>query len=334
MQRKVFATVIFAATEMVLSLSSTAQAQDVPDAQALAQWQDAITQTAAPVVAGCFQTTYPSLVWAPVECGTVDPAGPHPIPRVSGLGESQTTGNGHDYALGGGGLIKQTVGTFPTVSGITSEKSADGSGGILGANEYSLQLNTNANATSAACKGIKGCTVWQQFIYATDYATKGSAAVFMQYWLIGYGTGTCPSGFAKYSTDCYKNSAITSAPDVVITGTALESINLTASAVSGGNDSVTFTHGTKAYTVTAPDSVLDIATAWNESEFNVVGDAGGSEAVFDTSAAITVNVAATFSSSSSKAACEANSGTTGETNSLTLGTCTATGTAIKFHMTK
>jgi hypothetical protein len=43
-----------------------------------------------------------------------------------------------------------------------------GGGGILGSNEYSVQLNTNFTGTTSVCAGHSGCTVWQQFIYATD----------------------------------------------------------------------------------------------------------------------------------------------------------------------
>jgi hypothetical protein len=105
-----------------------------------------------------------------------------------------------DYALVATSLISKTVGSFPTVSGVTSESSvgvpAFGDGGILGANECTLQINTNANSKTSVCSGgASGCTVWQQFIYATNYETKGSEAAFMQYWLLGY--GTCPSGWSS-----------------------------------------------------------------------------------------------------------------------------------------
>ena len=92
--------------------------------------------------------------------------------------------------------------------------------------------------------------------------------------------------------DCYKNSAYATAPDMKIT--ALGSLTLSGAAVAGGNDTVVFNNGTDAYSITGKDSVVKLATVWNESEFNVVGDAGGS---------------------------------TGETNNLDLGTCTVAGGA-------
>jgi hypothetical protein len=91
---------------------------------------------------------------------------------------------------------------------------AFGGGGILGPNEYTLQINSNLNATTSACNAHSGCTVWQQFIYAPDYQVKGEAAVFMQYWLVNY-YDVCPHGWTPDGLgDCYRNSAAMRAPDV------------------------------------------------------------------------------------------------------------------------
>jgi hypothetical protein len=308
----------------IMACSMAIAGQSNPEEQAQAQWRETMINVETPQ-AGCYQATYPDIQWESASCGTVTEHA-HPLPRHAKAGEPQTTGDGNDYALVAASLISKTVGSFPTVSGVTSESSvgvpAFGDGGILGANEYSLQINTNANSKTSVCSGgASGCTVWQQFIYATDYETKGSGAAFMQYWLLGY--GTCPSGWSNGGGgDCYKNSSYVSVPDVAITG--LANLKLTGAAVSGGNDTVTFANGTQAYSVTALDSVLQMGTVWTQSEFNVVGDAGGSEAVFNSGASITVNVAATDGSTAAPT-CKADAGTTGETNNLNLGTCTATG---------
>jgi hypothetical protein len=208
------------------------------------------------------------------------------MPRVTGGISPQTVGNGNDYAIvaPGANLITQTVGSFPSVIGVTSESSvgvpAFGGGGILGANEYTLQINTNSNSTTSACSGGNpGCTVWQQYLYAPDQLVGGQAGVFIQYWLLGYGA-SCPGGYTSSSGSCYKNSSAVEVADVPIT--ALQNSQLTATAASGGNDTVSFVNGATAGAVTVSDSVLKIATVWNQSEFNIVGDAGGSEAVFNT----------------------------------------------------
>ena len=172
--------------------------------------------------------------------------------------------------------------------------------------------------------------IWQQAVYAPDYAVSGQAAVFFQYWLIGYGS-SCPSGWGSDGGgDCYKNSKLGTAPDEPIT--QLAKMKLTATASSGGNDKVTFADGSSVWSVTTKDSVLHLATVWTESEFNVVGNAGGSRADFNKGSSVTVNVAVSDGSTSTPA-CAANAGTTGESNNLNLGTCTASSgssPSIKF----
>jgi hypothetical protein len=117
-----------------------------------------------------------------------------------------TVGNGNDVSATGTGNISQAVGSFDSVTGVTSET------GKQGANAFSLQLNTNPFTTSA-CSGATDpskCRGWQQFIYANtgDDAVgilSNFAAGFMQYWLLGYGSN-CPSGWNSSGNDCWTNS--------------------------------------------------------------------------------------------------------------------------------
>jgi hypothetical protein len=289
------------------------------DAAALENWHAVIAQTPQPGV-GCFTATYPNTIWQEVECKQLHPR-VHPVVRKPGQG--QVAGNGDDYVAQGPGLTSAALGSFPTVTGVKTERSVGvpeyGDGGILGANEYSLQLNTDFNGTTAACKGHDGCVVWQQFIYATDYAVEGEGAVFMQDWIIDWGLTACPSGFASDGEgDCYGNSNYVLAPDVK--PTALAGVSLAGSAVAGGNDTVTFTNAGTAYAVTQPDSTLDISEVWQQSEFNIVGDAGGSRADFNKPVSITVKLAITDGTTAAPT-CVANAGTTGESNNLDLGKC-------------
>jgi hypothetical protein len=275
---------------------------------------------------GCFQAAYPNYVWDKVECKEAHPAF-HPVFHRPERGEAEVTGNGNDYVAQAAGLISKTVGSFPKVSGVKTEKgvgvAAFGGGGILGPNEYTLQINTNYTKTTSVCAGHSGCTVWQQFIYSPDYNKNGEAAVFMQYWLIGWGSKRCPSSWGSDGGgDCYKNSAYVAAPDLPIT--SLGSLVLSGSAVAGGNDTVVFNNGSTAYSITGPDSVVNISSVWTQSEFNVVGNAGGSRANFNTGSSVTVKVALTDGSTTAPA-CVANAGSTGETNNLTLGACTTAG---------
>ena len=295
-----------------------------PEAALQAEWRDNMATIDTPDE-GCFHAAYPDLFWERVECGVASPL-IHPVPRSVDAETGEVTGNGHDYVAKATGLITVSTGSFAT-TGVTTEKGVGvplfGGGGILGPNEYSLQINTNANLTTSACAKHAGCTVWQQFIYATDYFSfpaKGKAAVFIQYWLINWGKSACPAGWITAKPHCYKNSPLKAALDLPITD--LGKIVLKATASAGGHDTVTATFGKDVWAVTTTDSVLHIASVWQESEFNVVGDAGGSRADFNKGAKVTVTLKLADGSKSAPK-CVLNAGTTGETNNLNLGACKA-----------
>ena len=332
MPRKVrFALRIAAAAVLstccLLPVSVGQTADSDADLAARDDWRAVVSQNADPRE-GCFQVTFPSIAWEQVECKALHPR-VHPVVRKPG---EEVSGNGNDYVAESSGLTSGALGSFPTVSGVKSEKSVGvaeyGDGGILGPNEYSLQVNTNLTGTTSACDGHAGCVVWQQFIYATDYETEGKAAVFMQYWLIGWGDSDCPRGFdSDGEGDCFGNSKSVAAPDVK--ATSLGKLSLSGAAEAGSKDTVVFTDGTTAYSVSGSDSVLDISKVWHQSEFNVVGDAGGSRADFNTPVSITMKVALTDGSTSAPT-CVANAGTTGETNNLNLGSCSRKSGAKPF----
>ncbi|MGO4504520.1 MULTISPECIES: hypothetical protein [unclassified Dyella] len=323
----VLAGLIAAACLPAVVSAQTANRIGSLEEQAQASWRESMAHIATPSE-GCFQATYPSVIWHQAACHALQPrVAPVPRFKLFNSGAAQTAGNGNDYTIQTSSLITQAVGSFPSVTGVTSEKgvgvAAYGGGGILGANEYSLQINSSFDDTTSVCKSHSGCTVWQQFVYAPDYEVQGSAAVFMQYWLIGWGSSRCPSGFGSDGEgDCYKNSAAASAPDVA--ATQLGNVKLTGTVTAGGNDTVVFTNGTTAYSSSGKDSVLLLASVWKVGEFNVVGNAGGSEAQFNSGSSITVKLAVT-DGSTAVPSCVANSGSTGESNNLNLGSCTASG---------
>jgi hypothetical protein len=99
-------------------------------------------------------------------------------------------------------------------------------------------------------------------------------------------------------------------------------VSLSGRATAGGNDVVTLDFGSEAYSISGKDDVLNIASVWNKAEFNVVGNNGGSEAVFNSGSSISAVLMLTDGSASAPK-CVANEGTTGETNNLNLGKCTA-----------
>jgi hypothetical protein len=285
------------------------------DAEARNQelWRETISHTPVPAE-GCFHASYPSVTWTKTEC-TVAPIVPF-IPRTGA--RRQTVGDGHDYAAEvTSGVISKTVGSFPKVTGVKKET------GIGGANDYSLQLNSNFMNTKT-CKGAGNpskCLDWEQFVYSSGYQE-----AFMQYWLINY-NNDCPGGWYTYENDCYTNSAAVNAPLEVIK--KLDTLKLSGSAKNGGIDTLTFTAGTNAYSTTGKDSVVYLATGWEESEFNIFGDGGGSAADFNSGSSITVKVQVTNGTENAPV-CAANSGTTGETNNLNLGSCSASGGATPY----
>jgi hypothetical protein len=284
------------------------------DARARAAWGAAMARVPVPAE-GCFKASYPSTRWQAVTC-TAAPLRPY-VPRNGR--RSYTVGDGNDYAAVTSALTASAVGSFPVTKNVKSET---GYGGA--ANTYSLQLNSDFMVT-APCSGAadpSNCLSWEQFVYSSS-----SHAAFMQYWLINYGS-TCPrGGWMSYSGDCYKNSAAVYVPTLPITD--LGQFALSGAAVAGGNDTLVFTSGSEAYSTTGKDSVVDLAAAWQGSEFNVIGDGGGSQANFNKGASLTVKIAVDDGTKLAPM-CVADDGTTGETNNLTLKSCKAKAGATPY----
>src|ERR1700722_15906993 len=144
----------------------------------------------------------------------------------------------------------------------------------------------------------------------------------MQYWLIHY-DATCPSGWYTYSEDCYTNS--NAANVSTLTASQLASLQLTASAKSGGNDGVSLAVGSgTATSVTNSDSEVHLASYWNTTEWGVYGDGDGTEAYFGSGTTLEAQTALTATSSAAPSC--VSEGFTGETNNLTRTSTPALGT--------
>ncbi|HEY3637090.1 MAG TPA: hypothetical protein VGK90_02980 [Rhizomicrobium sp.] len=268
-------------------------------------WRAAISATPTPG-GGCFTAHFPSKTWTRVACG----ASPNRLYLPANGGHGFTVGNGHDYAGEVPSIIQSGVGSFPSVKGLKTETNGGSS------NQYSLQLNSQFFASPACSGGEQSCFGWQQFIYAQPGCS--GPCVFMQSWLINYGS-KCPSGWNNAGGgQCYRNSNTTNVPTQALT--SLADLQLTGSAVAGGNDTTTLTTSSDAYSASESDTVVGLSGFWNESEYNIVGDGGGSEAVFNSGTKIKVKIQYKDGSTAA-ATCESNAGTTGETNNLNLGTC-------------
>jgi hypothetical protein len=340
-------------------LSSSVAAQASNDVavqaqkEALSSWHESVKHLPPPTE-GCFHASFPSTVWTRVECGST--------PRYHSairwktvhtakgtLARPETTGNGTDYVAQLPSTTVSAVGSFPSVTGVTSEKGVNvpfGGGesdGITGKNQYTLQLNTDINSSSTACSnfGYASCQVWEQFVYSTNNnGTPVEPQVFIQNWVFpsesDYENSGCPSGWNDASGNgqyaCFVNSNATNVPAVA--ATKLASLQLSGVVSSDGNDVVTFTDGSEAYSASEPDSTDSLGSWWTQSEFNVVGNAGGSEAQFNSGSSLTVNLAVSDGNGDTPTCVGPNSaGTTGETNNLNLGSCSASGgsnPAIQF----
>lgn len=334
--------------------TSAAAAQSAPLTVQLYQeqlhtaWRDTMHQTPAPQE-GCYHASFPSTEWEKVDC-VAPPGYMSARPNL----RTQTVGNGADYVAQApsGHTFSSVVGSFPTVTDVTSEKGANvpfGSGesdGITGTNQYTLQINTNI-VNTAACGSYKSCYAWQQYVISTDTPVSltsssltGKTEVFIEYWLINYGGSTrasCPSGFINGGADSSGVDCVQNTPAVVVyngqlPATQLASLALSGTAASGGTDKATATYGTEAYTASVADSYTDISTKWTQAEFNVVGNAGGSRADFNKGASLTAKIAVVDGSTTAPTCVSPSSedGTTGETNNLTLKTCTAVGGSAPY----
>ncbi|WP_156117465.1 hypothetical protein [Collimonas arenae] len=320
----------------------------VAETPALQTWHEKMKKIGPPA-AGCFHASYPSANWEKVTCGprptyrSSRPVLPSPVLRSLSREEvkPQTVGNGTDYAAQAAGIIQSATGSFPVVSGVKSEKGVNVlfggsmSNGTIGANQYTLQLNTDINASSTACAklGYGSCNVWEQYLYSTDAYTDGTHPMaFIQSWVFpsqaDYNSAGCPASAGwDDATDsngpaCVHNSNGISTPQFAIS--QLANMKLSGSASSTGNDVVTLTVGKDVYADRVSDSTVFAALWWKQAEFTLVGNGGGSQASFNKGSSISVNLAINDGGTHAPTCLgPAGHGSTGETNNLTLGKCTA-----------
>ena len=287
---------------------------------------------------GCFQATFPSLVWQVGKCST--PTGMIPANVGAQYG---------DEAASTTGTIGDSSGTFPSETGFTSETD-----NVSGSNHFSLQVDSNFFSTVCgpyfSCSGqsVQG---WEQFI--AQNGVLNTVKVVIEYWLVNYtapgsGNSSCPSGdipdggtawqAVQGTYDCTAFSAYYSPAPEAESPAYLYDMGLGGSAnlQSSGYDSVAYCFYTSCYEVSVPDNVIYLYKYWQFSEFNVLGFGGGSEAIFNSGFSLTVkNQLYNSNNGPITTSCDhIVPSTTAETNNLNLGSCTATnsktGTYIAF----
>jgi hypothetical protein len=298
-------------------------AQAKPSAAEMEAWRKRLLVVPRPDK-GCFTADYPQMAWREVPC---KPSRPHKLylPQHGGVTRLDVVGgSGPDISATVTGHITLSEGSFDSVTGVTS----------TGA--YTLQLNT-APFTTSTCSGSPApasCQGWEQFVY------ESSGGGFIQYWLLQYGpAGTsCPtprhSGCAANSSYndgwcpfqftstgpvyCVVNSLHeSSAPAEAMT--SLADLKVAGAAAGGGSttDAITVTvAGSPPFGAAGSNYFPDLGSQWQEAEFNVFGDGGGSQATFNSGANLQVRTEV-ISGTNTGPGCHLKSWT-GESTNLTL----------------
>jgi hypothetical protein len=300
---------------------SAAQAQ--PSAVEMEAWRKRLLVVPRPE-RGCFTADYPQMAWREVAC---KPSTPHKLylPQHGGVTRLDVVGgSGPDISATVTGHITLSEGSFDSVTGVTSSGA------------YTLQLNT-APFTTSTCSGSPdpgSCSGWEQFVY------ESSGGGFIQYWLLQYGpAGTlCPtprhSGCAANSSynDGWCPFQFTSTGPVycVVNGvhessapakamTSLADLKVAGAAAGGGSatDAITVTvAGSPPFGAAGSNYFPDLGSQWQEAEFNVFGDGGGSQATFNSGANLQVRTEV-ISGTNLGPGCHLKSWT-GESTNLTL----------------
>ena len=246
-------------------------------------------------------------------------------------------GSGNDrVAKSAGAIIGAAAGSFQSVKGLMSESDS------FGANSYSLQLNSQTfKGVSNAYTDNRVTTGWEQFLYQNSGS---SGSLFIQFQLIGYQSaygscpGTGPPGGSAWlpdgAGDCYANSpAINNVPTTQATDLAKLSLAGYANYQGSGNDQVILCiSGGSCYNVALTDGVVNLFQYWLDSEFNVFGYGGGSQANFNMGTTLTVlNSLKDEGGNPITPSCVMN-GYTGETNNLDIASgCNSTSAGIIFN---
>lgn len=291
-----------------------------PDRVARDAWHKSMKKTPLPRH-GCFMATYPSTEWQETKCT----AAPN-IPFAPKVGSApQTVGDGNDFvAQATSGLISSSEGSFPNSGGVASESGYVGGTPPAAANSFSLQLNSNYFYNAPQCSGAANpslCQGWQQFIFAEG--NSGSGAVFIQYWLLDYGTA-CPPNWTESSipgeTNCWMNST-SSTYTPPMQASDIPYMTLSGSTANGTDTAIFDQYSGGTIYSLAQSNVLNLDQNWTGAEFNVFGDAGGSEANFNNGSTFVVQTSVTNGTSNMPQCLGpqgAGAGTTAETNNLSL----------------
>jgi len=306
------------------------EAQPPPTFANWAAWNGYMSSVPAPH-AGCFEAKYPSTVWQASKCGTA-PLQPLQPSRAS----PSTVGNGNDEVAQApsGKLIGSSVGSFQSVTGLTSETDSK-----YGANEFGLQVNSQTFTTSTTYTSGKSATGWEQFVFINDPSGEYGTQIYIQYWLLGYHSayGSCsstgpPNGssWMQSGSSCYANSPSTSVPTQTASNLANLILNGYANFGGSNDEAELCISGGSCYSIAITDQVVNLYLNWQDAEFNVFGYGDGSQAIFNSGTSITVVNSLNDQNGNLIVPTCVVTGFTGETNNLNLGSCASNSGQIMF----
>jgi hypothetical protein len=162
-----------------------------------------------------------------------------------------------------------------------------------------------------ACTG--GCTGWQQFIFDDENNPPLVPSVFIQYWLPNF-SGPCPSQWMAHNGGCFRNSQATPIPVPIVPGGNLAQTVLVGRTATDMDTLIMSTTGGDLTAVGA-ENVIGLQGKWKTADFNVLGDAFSSQAVFNPGSTLVVRT--TINDGTTNAPSCPMVLLTGETNNLT-----------------
>jgi hypothetical protein len=289
---------------------------------------EAHMQASAPARPGCYEARFPDEHWLQTKCL---PPPRTPNPRAVGP-RPNTVGDGTGwFATITSGNISQATGSFDSVTGVASIDGFKNGDTTTAYNDtYELQLNANTFTTTVGgCNKVASCAGWEQFLMSQSQC--GSApCVFIEYWLLNF-PKPCPTNAAWTYYDgstpgttpgCFLNTSATSLPAISISD--LGSVKMNA-AVANGSDTVTISDASGSLGLANNASIANLGAGWTGVEYGIYGDCCSTETYFtaSTNATIKVRVAVVNGTTNAPDCASSFSGTTAETNNLSLtGGCT------------
>ncbi|MEH2466476.1 hypothetical protein [Nostoc sp.] len=307
----------------------------IPNAAQAEVWRKAL-EASEPSGIGCFVADYPSTTFKKVRCEpppsqariTTQQKRPLNVEKERPLDVEKYTG---DYVLQSTTPIYAAFGSLRKVENVTS---TIGFGNVPG--EFNLQINTETtlpgNASGSLCSQSKNpnCNGWLQFVYDSG------GSINIQSWGINY--GECPSSLnlSGPQSSCGKRTAFFQLPPPLLKFSDLNGATLSAALFKfpayGPVTAVVklYVNGHSYMT-----SGIDITGAygnWKNAQFNVYGNSGGDESIFNSGSLVSVELNVRTGSGSGNVTCSriGEGNTTGESTNLTLLPCEKINSGIAF----